>query len=259
MPASNGSHLPDYPFHPLADRYQLLKGQALSDFAEDLVRHGMRETIKVWHNRIVDGRNRYLVARKHPSITARFTDVSHIPEEQLPDYVASLNEHRRHDTQDEQRRLRSERLERVAEARRQGRSVRQIAEQEGVSPGQVHRDIEESTVSGETVEPEDNTVTGKDNKKRPARRKAKPNGEIVQPEASPAPTEEESEPPSASPVPEAPKTPSEPEKPPPDAREAAHKVLRALVRALDTVGLYERHQHCLEKINADLRGREGAA
>jgi hypothetical protein len=71
---------------------------------------------------------------------------------------------------------RAARIHRVAEARQEGNSLRTIAEKEGVSLGQVQRDLQESsTVSGGgTVAPTDGKVKGRDGKTRTAKPKRQP-------------------------------------------------------------------------------------
>jgi hypothetical protein len=76
---------------------------------------------------------------------------------------------RRNLTPEQMAENRTERIERVVEARTDGKSIRTIAEEEKVSVATIQRDIEEATVSGDTVEPEDGKVVGKDKKKRAAR------------------------------------------------------------------------------------------
>lgn len=77
----------------------------------------------------------------------------------------------REDEDEARSRLRAARVERVAEAREDGKSLRAIAEEEGVSVTQVRDDLDAATVQGCTVEPKDGKVKGKDGKVRPAKAK----------------------------------------------------------------------------------------
>jgi hypothetical protein len=87
--------------------------------------------------------------------------------------VLDLHWARRHLTPDEQQALRQQRIARVAEARQEGKSLRTIAEAEGVSHQQIKRDLDEAaTVTGVTVEPEGGKVHGRDGKDRPATKPA---------------------------------------------------------------------------------------
>ena len=60
------------------------------------------------------------------------------------------------------------RRDRVADMRRDGESIRTIAEKEGVSPTTIQRDLETATVQGVTVKPVGGVVHSKDGKDRPA-------------------------------------------------------------------------------------------
>lgn len=49
-----------YYFHPIADIFPLLEGQAFADFVDDIKQHGVREPVTLHPDgRILDGRNRY--------------------------------------------------------------------------------------------------------------------------------------------------------------------------------------------------------
>jgi ParB-like chromosome segregation protein Spo0J len=92
------------------------------------------------------------------------------------DLALRLNVNRRHLSASERDRLKKDRKARVKEARRQGKSLRSIAEQEGVSKSQIANDITELSTGGqlEEVSPPDGKVVGRDGKPRPAKRQADP-------------------------------------------------------------------------------------
>ncbi len=50
------------PFHPYADLFPLIEGEAFADLVADLKANDMREKIVVWDGAILDGRNRYKAA-----------------------------------------------------------------------------------------------------------------------------------------------------------------------------------------------------
>jgi hypothetical protein len=86
------------------------------------------------------------------------------------DLAISLNTDRRQLTVKERKALAADRKARVAEARSEGKSLRAIAEEEGVDVSQMRRDIE-SGVPFDTPDTEPPpTVTGRDGKKYAARK-----------------------------------------------------------------------------------------
>lgn len=54
----------DIPFHPLSAAYPLLTGQELEEFERDVAACGIRVPIVLYEDQILDGRNRFLAAKK---------------------------------------------------------------------------------------------------------------------------------------------------------------------------------------------------
>jgi hypothetical protein len=80
-------------FHPLANIFPLLEGEAYAALVEDIKKNGLREKIKLHEGRILDGRNRSR-ACKESWVTPRYEDLP--PGTDPLAYVVSANLHRRH-------------------------------------------------------------------------------------------------------------------------------------------------------------------
>lgn len=84
-----------YEFHPLANIFPLIDGQAYQDLMADVLRNGVREPVWLYEGKILDGRNRYRAATAMsvdcPTRTYEGDDAT--------GFVISLNLHRRHLTE----------------------------------------------------------------------------------------------------------------------------------------------------------------
>ena len=81
-------------FHPVADLFPLLQGEAFQTLVADIQTNGLLEPILVdAAERIIDGRNRYLACLA-AGVEPRFTPWQ--GEDALPELALSLNLHRRH-------------------------------------------------------------------------------------------------------------------------------------------------------------------
>jgi hypothetical protein len=163
----------------------LLRGhnpQELARLSESVSRTGriMVPVVVDEHDGLIDGYHRLLVA-----VSCGLEDVpvrveAGLTYEQKLERALDLNDARRQLTPADRKEalknaeaLRKERIARVGEARRKGKSIRTIAAKEGVSKTQVERDLAEaSTVPGGTVEPDSGKVKGRDGKERRAARTA---------------------------------------------------------------------------------------
>ena len=81
-------------FHPVADLFPLLTGEAFQQLAADIQKNGLREPILLDPDgRIIDGRNRYRACNQ-AGVEPRF--VQWEGQGALPEVALSLNLHRRH-------------------------------------------------------------------------------------------------------------------------------------------------------------------
>src|ERR1700733_8957535 len=79
-------------FHPLANIFPLLDGDAFRELVADIKAYGLRDPITLYDGQILDGRNRYRACLK-AHIEPRFT--THKGKDPLA-FVVSLNLKRRH-------------------------------------------------------------------------------------------------------------------------------------------------------------------
>jgi len=81
--------------HKLCHLYPPLSQSNYEELKEDIKVHGQKVKCLIWNGQIIDGAHRYRACREL-NIPTDFTDVSHVPEEDLPAMVNSLNSVRRH-------------------------------------------------------------------------------------------------------------------------------------------------------------------
>lgn len=154
-----------YEFHPLAQRYPLLEGMAFEDLCSDIRANGLDKPITLYQGKILDGRNRYRACLE-VGLPPRFEAYKGDDPEA---FVETQNDYRRHESMERLMQRREERIQRVARKRREGKSTRQIATEEGISESQVRRDLDASGAPPGAPENENGTTTGRDGKKYPAK------------------------------------------------------------------------------------------
>lgn len=84
-----------YEFHPLANIFPLIEGQAFADLVEDVRANGVREPIWMYQHQILDGRNRYRAANE----AGIKCELRTYEGDDAVGFVVSLNLHRRHLTE----------------------------------------------------------------------------------------------------------------------------------------------------------------
>ena len=82
----------NFEFHPLANIFPLIEGQAYQELMADVLRHGIREPIWVYEGKILDGRNRYRAAQA----MGVECPIQEYEGDDATGFVISLNLHRRH-------------------------------------------------------------------------------------------------------------------------------------------------------------------
>lgn len=153
--------------HPLSAEYGDVTGPAFEAMVANLQEHGLvtRRPVTLYEGKVLDG---WQLQRACVKIN-RKPEYVELPAGVDPAvFVATANDHRRHETQAQALARVEARRTRVAEARRAGKSTRAIADDEGVDQKTVRRDLDAATEAGASVEPEGGTVVGKDKKKRAA-------------------------------------------------------------------------------------------
>lgn len=190
--------------HPLSAEYADLPDAVFRQMVQAIRTHGIIDrSVTLHEGMILDGWqfHRACIAA---GVRPDYVDVADLliaPEA----YVAIKNDFRRHETPQQAERRIAARRQRVAEARAEGKSLRTIAEAEGIDPKQVRRDLEAaektSGVDMSTPEPaepeadqppappgpkstakpkvEPPTVTGRDGKTYPNARAAKDDADAV--------------------------------------------------------------------------------
>ena len=153
--------------HPLSAQYHDIVGKTWQAYLDGLDEIGILggRNIILCDGMVLDGwqLQRACVAKGIQPVYAELPNG--VTAEQ---YVAIMNDVRRHETQEAAEQRIAARRERVAEARREGQSTRTIAENEDVSHVTVLNDIEEATGKGLPVTPPDDKITGKDERQQPA-------------------------------------------------------------------------------------------
>lgn len=84
----------DYDFHPIAGIFPMIEGQDFAQLVADVKAHGVREPVWLYEGKILDGRNRYMAAKK-AGAHIQTREFSGAPLEAI-EFVWSLNRTRRH-------------------------------------------------------------------------------------------------------------------------------------------------------------------
>jgi hypothetical protein len=94
----------DYPFHPIAGMFPLLEGGEFAAVVDDILAHGLLESIVLFEGMILDGRNRDRACRE-AGVEPRYREMTFDSHADAVNYVISANIHRRHLTAEQKREL----------------------------------------------------------------------------------------------------------------------------------------------------------
>jgi ParB-like chromosome segregation protein Spo0J len=164
-------------FCPFTEHFRRHTAEELELMEQSIKSRGCRQPVLTYFDIdmqrfcILDGEGRLTIAIKL-NLDVEMRNEGYLDTQQAFDEARIYNDHRRQDTPEEVNLRKKERVERVIQKRKDGKSIRTIAGEEKVSVATVQRDLE-STVSGDTV-PKDGKVVGKDGRTQPATRTKPP-------------------------------------------------------------------------------------
>lgn len=157
--------------HPLSAEYLDLPDSVMAAMVKDMHENGFDDcrAIVLYEGKVLDGWQRYCAA-KEADVRPAFVQLADGIDPEL--FVRRHNDNRRHETKEQVDTRAKIRLGRVAKSRQEGKSIRTIAEEEGVSSATIQRDLEklESNCINDTVEP---VIQGQNGKKYKAKKKKK--------------------------------------------------------------------------------------
>jgi hypothetical protein len=177
-------------FHPLADLFPLMQGEAFDALVADIKANGLHEKIDLYQGKIVDGRNRYRALRQlgiEPddryfrkaiyahTIGGEIGSHERNNDDAVLAYVVSRNIHRRHLTAEQKRDLIAKLVK--AQPEKSNRAIAKQARVDDKTVGAVRRQLE-STAEIPQLE----KTVGADGRAR--KQPTKPQGNDVDPEAS---------------------------------------------------------------------------
>ena len=173
---------PDYAT-PFADLFRELTPAERLELTDSIRAAGVLSAVLVYTSpkhgpAILDGLNRWAIAGEL-GVPCPVNDLGTMGDQDARELAEQANHCRRHLTPKDWQAMaaaRAERVKRVAEKRQQGKSLRTIADEEGVSVKTVRDDIDESGVRGGTPDAE---VTGRDGKTYKATKPTKSTPEPV--------------------------------------------------------------------------------
>ncbi len=137
--------------HPVSAEYADLSPASFAAYVANLKQYGIvgERQVMLYEGKVIDGWQ-FMRACRELDIKPKILTLKLPKGMSLEEWVSTVNDHRRHETQEKAMKRAAERRERARAAKEAGSSVREIAETEGVSIGQVQRDLEAASVSPDT-------------------------------------------------------------------------------------------------------------
>jgi hypothetical protein len=158
---------PNFEYHELANQWPLMEKGEYAAFEAGVKKVGkINNACVLLNGKILDGRNRQRAAQnlKLPLPVRDFDpEIDGTPEQ----FVISMNDDRRHESQEAIIVRREARIQLVIDKKKEGKSNRAIADEVGVSEKQVRKDLKKSGAdrsAPEKSEPSNGKVKGKDGK-----------------------------------------------------------------------------------------------
>lgn len=157
-----------YKVHPFAATYDIMPDGDLQDMADSIKQNGLDKPVEIYRDQVADGRNR-LRACDRGGVEPKFKVLSDDFIEQqggIKAYIRKQNEQRRHESAEVRKARREDLRQKAVELRKDGSTLKQVADKLGVPLPTVQRWTE-------GVLSTDKTAVGKDGKSYPTRKKAK--------------------------------------------------------------------------------------
>jgi hypothetical protein len=140
--------------HPLSEKYADITGPIWEDLCRNLRKNGIlgKRKVVLHEGMVLDGWQLFR-ACLFLNIKPEFEVLQLKHGMTAEEFIDTANDFRRHETPEQQQQRAQERRERVLAARQEGKSLRKIAEAEGVSTVQIQRDLADFA-DGRDDEPE---------------------------------------------------------------------------------------------------------
>lgn len=151
--------------HPLSAEYADITGRAWAMYVTNLGKFGIVDgrKIVIYEGKVIDGWQLFRACLA-ANVVPEFRQLKLQDNMTAEEWVETVQDHRRHETQEKAMKRADDRRERVAKARAEGKSLRTIAEEEGVSQETVRNDLKTPGVNPLTPDEKPHEIQGADGK-----------------------------------------------------------------------------------------------